>query len=358
MNHIQGPGFFLAQFLGEEPPFHTIDAITGWASALGFTGVQVPTWDERAIDLDAAASSQAYCDEYTGRLADQGVTVIELAAYLQGQVMAMHPAYTRLFKSFYPEGLNDADRLKWAKEQLRKTIRASAHLGTRHISVLSGGLAWPYVYPWPQRSDGLIDEAFRELARRWRPLLDRAHDHGITFGFELHPGSDLYDGATYLRFLDAVDDHPAACLTYDPSHFLLQQLDYIGFIDRFADRIKAFHVKDAEFRPDELTGVYGGYQNWGQRAGRFRSLGDGQVDFKRVFSRLTALGYRGWAILEWECYLKSPEQGAREGAPFIRRHIIETTDRAFDDFAQSETNRELNRDVLGLSEQDDPQVTS
>ncbi len=352
MNHIQGPGIFLAQFLGDESPFDGINALAGWASDLGYVGVQVPTWDARAIDLNAAASSRDYCDEYKGRLADAGSTVIELASYLQGQVMAMHPAYERLFQPFYPQGLNDQQRIAWATEQLEKTIRASVRLGTTNISVLSGGLAWPYMYPWPQRSEGLIDEAFKELARRWHPLLELAHEHGITFGFELHPGSDLYDGATYLRFLDVTEHHPAACLTYDPSHFLLQQLDYIDFIERFADRIKAFHVKDAEYRPDGLTGVYGGYESWGRRAGRFRSPGDGQIDFKHIFSRLTAHGYRGWAILEWECYLKSPEQGAREGAAFIRNQIIETTSRTFDDFAKSDTDRRLNRELLGLEQSD------
>lgn len=348
MNHIQGPGIFLAQFMGDEAPFDTLAGIAEWAAGLGYKGVQIPGWDTRVFDLDKAATSQAYCDEYRSRLAAFDLTLVEVAAYLQGQVMAMHPAYAPLFQSFYPNGLSDKERVAWATDQLMKTIAASVRLETTHISVLSGGLAWPYLYPWPQRSGGLIDEAFNELVRRWRPVLDAAHEKGITFGFELHPGSDLFDGATFLRFLEMVDHHPAACLTYDPSHFLLQQLDYIAFIERFHDRIKSFHVKDAEFLPDGLTGVYGGYLGWGQRAGRFRSLGDGQVDFKRIFSLLTARGYRGWAILEWECYLKSPEQGAREGAPFIRRHIIEATTKAFDDFASSKTDRRLNRRLLGL----------
>ena len=348
-NAIQGPGLFLAQFLGDEPPFDTLDHLAAWAAGLGYRGLQIPTWDARAIDLDLAATSATYCDEYRGRLASHGLALCELASYLQGQVMAMHPAYERLFQPFYPTGLDDRARVAWATGELEKTIRASARLGTSHISVLSGGLAWPYLYPWPQRSTGLVEEAFAELARRWRPLLDLAHENGITFGFELHPGSDLFDGATYLRFLELVDQHPAACLTYDPSHFLLQQLDYVAFIHRFHARIRAFHVKDAEFRPDALTGVYGGYGGWGERAGRFRSLGDGQVDFRQVFSLLTHYGYRGWAILEWECYLKQPEQGAREGAPFIAAHIIEATSKAFDDFARSETDAQMNRDLLGLS---------
>src|SRR5204862_4810902 len=144
-------------------------------------------------------------------------------------------------------------------------------------------------------------------------------------------------------FLEHTGDHSAACINYDPSHFLLQQLDYLEFIRLYGARISGFHVKDAEFRPNGRTGVYGGYQPWAKRAGRFRSPGDGQVDFKRVFTLLTEAGFDGWAVLEWECCVKSPEQGAAEGAPFIARHLIETSPVAFDDFAGTTTDPLRNR---------------
>lgn len=348
MKTIKGPGIFLAQFIRDNKPYNNIDAISSWVASLGFKGIQIPTWDSRVFDLDKATGSKDFCDEYKGRRNEAGLEVIELAAYLQGQVLAMHPAYELLFQSFYPKGLQDAERTRWAEDQLRKTIVASRHFGTTNISVLSGGLAWPYLYPWPQRSNGLVDEAFDELAKRWLPLLDFADENGVTFGFELHPGSDLFDGSTFLRFLEKTRNHPAACITYDASHFLLQQLDYIDFIKIFSDRIKAFHVKDAEFNPSGLGGVYGGYNDWIHRPGRFRSLGDGQIDFKKIFTRLTESGFKGWAIMEWECCIKSPEQGAAEGAPFIQDHIIEATQFAFDEFAKSATNREVNRKILGL----------
>ena len=348
MKTIKGPAIFLAQFLRDEKPFNTLDGISSWAADLGYKGIQVPTWDNRAIDLDKAAESKVYCDDYKGKLQEIGVEVVELASYLQGQVLAMHPAYEIMFQAFYPEGLNDTERTEWATNQLKQTIRASANMGTKNISVLSGSFAWHTVYPWPQRPDGLIQEAFTELVKRWKPVLDFGNENGITIGYELHPGSDLFDGATYEMFLEMTGNHPAACITYDPSHMLLQQMDYIQFIEFFHSRIKAFHVKDAEFNPNGKVGVYGGYQSWINRAGRFRSLGDGQVDFKRIFSLLTQSDYDGWAILEWECCIKSPEQGAAEGAPFIKKHIIQATDVAFDDFAGSKTDREKNRRILGI----------
>jgi len=350
MRAIKGPAVFLAQFLRDEAPYNELTSICAWAASLGYKGVQVPTWDDRVIDLAAAAESKAYCDDYRAKLASAGVEPTELAAHLQGQVLAIHPAYEVAFDGFYPDGLDDDGRVAWATDQLKKTVLASANMGLSAVPVLSGGFAWHMVYPWPQRPAGLIDEAFKELAARWRPVLDLARDKGVTVCYELHPGSDLYDGATYEMFLERTDDHEAACLTYDPSHFVLQALDYAAFIELYGKRIKAFHVKDAELRPDGRVGVYGGYQGWAGRAGRFRSLGDGQVDFTRVFTLLTEAGYEGWAVLEWECCVKSPEQGAREGAPFIARHIIEATDVAFDDFAGGATDARRNRRILGLAD--------
>jgi sugar phosphate isomerase/epimerase len=230
-----------------------------------------------------------------------------------------------------------------------KTVRAAAQLGIKTVPVLSGGFAWHMAYPWPQRPAGLIDEAFRELARRWEPILNLASELGVAIAFELHPGSDIFDGHTLERFLADTKEHPAVAVNYDPSHLLLQQLDYLEFIRLYGSLIKGFHVKDAEFRPDGRGGVYGGYQPWSKRPGRFRSPGDGQVDFKRVFTLLTEAGYRGWAVLEWECAVKPPAQGAREGVEFISRHLIETTAVAFDDFSAGKSDAETNRRILGLT---------
>lgn len=349
MSSIKGPGIFLAQFLRDEEPYNNLVNIGKWAADLGYKGVQIPTWDGRVIDLDKAAKSKDYCDQLKGTLKQMGLEITELAAHLQGQVLAVHPAYEIAFQPFYPQGLKDKKRAEWAAGELRKAVMASVNLGLNSVPVLSGGFAWHTVYPWPQRPAGLIEEAFKELHRRWRPVLDFAQENGVAISFELHPGSDIFDGATFEMFLDISGDHQAACLCYDPSHFLLQQLDYLEFIQLYGRRIKSFHVKDAEFRPSGRIGVYGGYQSWAKRAGRFRSLGDGQVDFTRVFTLLTEAGYTGWAVLEWECCVKSPEQGAAEGAPFIADHIIEAAEVAFDDFAGGQTDVERNRKILGLS---------
>ena len=349
MSMIKGPGIFVVQFLRDEEPYNNLANISQWAADLGYKGVQIPTWDSRVINLDKAAESKDYCDELKGTLRQIGLEITELPTHLQGQVLAIHPAYEIAFQPFYPQGLKDKERAEWATGELKKAVMASANLGLNNVPVLSGGFAWHMAYPWPQRPAGLVEEAFKELHKRWRPILDLAQENGVAISFELHPGSDIFDGATFEMFLDISDNHPAACLCYDPSHFVLQQLDYLEFIQLYGQRIKSFHVKDAEFRPSGRVGVYGGYQSWAKRAGRFRSLGDGQVDFTRVFTLLTEAGYTGWAVLEWECCVKSPQQGAAEGAPFIADHIIEAAEVAFDDFAGGQTDVKRNRKILGLS---------
>ena len=350
MKTIQGPAIFLAQFLGDEPPFDSLEHLAQWAAGLGYKGLQLPT-APRLFDLEQAAGSQQYCDDVKALLARHGLQVTELSTHLQGQLIAVHPAYDALFDGFAPEHVrgDPAARTAWATQQLLWAATASQRLGlTAHVT-FSGALAWPYLYPWPQRPAGLVETAFAELAKRWLPILDAFDAAGVDVCYELHPGEDLHDGVTFERFLAAVNDHPRASLLYDPSHFVLQQLDYLAFIDIYHARIKAFHVKDAEFRPNGRQGVYGGYADWQDRAGRFRSLGDGQIDFKAIFSKMAQYDFPGWAVLEWECCLKHPEDGAAEGARFIREHIIHVAERAFDDFAGSAVDQHQINHLLGLS---------
>ncbi|SDM63045.1 Sugar phosphate isomerase/epimerase [Janthinobacterium sp. OK676] len=350
MKTIQGPAIFLAQFLGDEAPFDSLEHLAQWAAGLGYKGLQLPT-APRLFDLEQAAASQQYCDDVVALLARHGLQVTELSTHLQGQLIAVHPAYDALFDGFAPEHVrgDSAARTAWATQQLLWAATASQRLGLKAHVTFSGALAWPYLYPWPQRPAGLVETAFAELAKRWLPILDAFDAAGVDLCYELHPGEDLHDGVTFERFLAAVNDHPRASILYDPSHFVLQQLDYLAFIDIYHARIKAFHVKDAEFRPNGRQGVYGGYADWQDRAGRFRSLGDGQIDFKAIFSKMAQYDFPGWAVLEWECCLKHPEDGAAEGARFIREHIIHVAERAFDDFAGSAVDQHQINHLLGLS---------
>lgn len=350
MKQIKGPAIFLAQFISDEAPFNSFATICQWAANLGYKAIQLPTANSRIFDLEKAAQSQDYCDEVASIAAQAGLTISELSTHLQGQLVAVHPAYDDMFDNFAPQALrgDPIARTKWAINQLMMAAKASKNLGLKSHVTFSGALLWHTFYPWPQRPKGLVEQGFQELAKRWLPILDYFDEMDVDVCYELHPGEDLHDGVTFERFLAATNNHPRVNILYDPSHFILQQLDYLAFIDIYHHRIKAFHVKDAEFNPNGRSGIYGGYQDWQERPGRFRSLGDGQIDFKSIFSKLTQYGFDGWAVLEWECCIKHPEDGAKEGAQFIKEHLIRPTAKAFDDFSAMDTNDQRNKRILGI----------
>lgn len=350
MKTIKGPSLHLAQFSDDVFPFNRLDTLAAWAAGNGFAALQIPAWDSRLLDLKLAAESQTYCDELTGMLASHGLVISELTTHIFGQLMAVHPAYDALCDGFAPEHLrgNSAARTQWANAQLLLAAKASARLGLTEMGTFSGSLAWPYIFPFPQRPAGLVETAFDELSRRWLPVLDACDEQGINLCFEIHPGEDLHDGITFEMFLERTRNHPRCKMLFDPSHFVLQQLNYLEYLDIYQEFIRMFHVKDAEFNPTGRQGMYGGYQSWNDRAGRFRSTGDGQVDFKSIFSKLTQNDYPGWATLEWECCLKNKEDGAREGAAFIRDHIIQVTANVFDDFAAAPVSQTQINQLLGI----------
>lgn len=348
---MKGPALFLAQFMGDNVPFNRLDSICQWVASLGYKGVQIPSWDSRCVDLKLLAESKTYADDFKGTVQSFGLEVTELSTHLQGQLVAVHPAYNDLFDGFAPKEVhgNAKARTEWAIQQLKYAAKASNNLGLTAHATFSGALVWPTVYPWPQRPAGLVETGFKELANRWLPILNAFDEAGVDVCYEIHPGEDLHDGITFERFLAATGNHRRCKILYDPSHFVLQQLDYLQYLDFYHEHIKMFHVKDAEFNPTGKSGVYGGYQNWIDRPGRFRSLGDGQVDFSAIFSKLAQYNYEGWAVVEWECCIKHPEDGASEGAPFVANHIIRVTEKAFDDFASSGSDEAFNKKVLGIN---------
>jgi sugar phosphate isomerase/epimerase len=348
MSGIKGPAIFLAQFVSDKEPYNNLESISSWAKSLGYKGIQIPAWEKRLIDINQAASSKSYCDEIKGKCGDLVIT--ELASHLFGQLIAVHPAYDEVFDAFTDVNLrnNPKERQKWAVDKMKAVIKASANLGLKVVPTFSGALLWHLMYPWPPRPEGIVEEGFKALASYWEPVLQMASDYGVELAYEIHPGEDLHDGVTFERFLEATNNHKSVKILYDPSHFILQHLDYIEFIHIYSEFIKAFHVKDAELRLSGKSGVYGGYQEWKDRPGRFRSLGDGGIDFKKVFSSLTEEGFDSWAVLEWECFLKDSNQGAREGAKFISSKLIETSKGSFDDFAAMPTDKKRNKRILGL----------
>jgi sugar phosphate isomerase/epimerase len=334
MRTIKGPGIFLGQFAEDKKPYNNLKNICKWVSGMGFVGIQLPLWDKRFVDLELCAGSKTYAAEINGIASDVNLSIVDAGSFIQGQLMAVNPGYDKEFDAFVPDELkgNSQKRTEWAISQLKLSAIACRNLGIESCGVLSGSLMWQSVYPWPPYAGNYVSDGFKELARRWLPVLNCFDDQGIDVCFELHPTEDLHDGITFERFLTAVNNHNRAKILYDPSHLHLQNIDYLAFIEYYHDYIKMFHVKDAEFNRNGKSGVYGGYQEWIDRPGRFRSVGDGQIEFKNIFSKLSQYDYTGWAVLEWEDCLKNQVDGAKEGCEFIKKHIIKVTHKNFDKF--------------------------
>ena len=204
MKTIKGPAIFLAQFMDDKPPFNNIESICKWVKGLGYKGVQIPTWDGRCINLEKVANDKVFANEYKSKINSLGLEITELSTHLQGQLVAVHPAYNTMFDGFAPEGLrkNPRERTEWAKNQLMLAAKASYNLGIDVHVTFSGALLWPFMYPWPQRPNDLVKKGFQELSKRWTPILDEFDNNGIDLCYEIHPGEDLHDGLSFERFLE------------------------------------------------------------------------------------------------------------------------------------------------------------
>src|ERR1700733_14306346 len=181
MKTIKGPAIFLWQFAGDNSPFNPLENIPGRPAKPDNKGVQNPPWDVRLFDLKRAAESKTHADAIRGIVSNHGLVITELSTHLQGQLVAVHPAYDIAFDGFAPPEVrgNAKARQAWAVEQLRFAPKASANLALSAHATFTGALAWPYLYPWPQRPAGLIETAFDELARRWKPILDAFDKVGV-----------------------------------------------------------------------------------------------------------------------------------------------------------------------------------
>ncbi|MFA4979015.1 MAG: TIM barrel protein, partial [Sphingobacterium sp.] len=207
MTTIKGPAIFLAQFIGDEAPFNSLDSICQWAAELGYKGIQLPTLDARFIDLEKAALDKSYALDLKAKVQSFGLEITELSTHLQGQLVAVNPSFDDLFDAFAPQHLhgNPQARQQWAIQQLKYAVQASHNLGLKALATFSGAFLWPFIYPWPQRPANLIETGFAELAKLWLPILDECDLYDVDLCYELHPGEDLHDGATFDLFLENVN---------------------------------------------------------------------------------------------------------------------------------------------------------
>lgn len=350
MQSIQGPAIALAPYVSDKAPFDTLENLAAWAQGLGFTGVELPTWDARVFDLQKAAGDQAYCDHLRAVLAAHKLTLVALSTERQGRLVAAHPAYDAPLDALAPPQVrgNPQARAAWAAEQLVHAAYASARLGVSAHVTVSGSLLLPYLCPGPSRPAGIVDTGFAELGRRWRVILDVFDQARVDVGFAPLLGQDVSDGATFERFLASTGGHPRCKLTFDPGQLLLQQIDYLDYLDSYRSHLALVHVTDAEQHPNGRRGIYGSFADWADRSSRPRAAGDGQIDLIAVFERLARHGYGGWAVLDWACAVGDRLEGAEQGAAIIAANLVQRSGPPLPSESEAAPDEGLNRRLLGV----------
>ncbi len=295
MKTIKGPGIFLAQFAGDTAPFNTLEGMAQWAAGLGFTGRADSKLGPAPLRLEAGRREPGLLRRgawHCGQRGACGHGAIDASARaIGGHACGLRGAVRGLCASRAGAGCARAAGVGGASSCCGRP-RPARNLGLNAHATFSGALAWPFFYPWPQRPAGLIDEAFEELGRRWLPILDAFEEAGVDVCYELHPGEDLHDGATFERFLDAVGGHQAGQHSVRPEPHD-SATDGLPGLSRPLSRAGARVPREgrASISASGRSGVYGGYQDWIDRPGRFRSLGDGQIDFNSIFSKMAQYDY-------------------------------------------------------------------
>lgn len=311
-----------------------LETIAQKARAWGYDGLELACWGDH-FDVARALSEDGYCQGRRDLLATHGLSVFAISNHLVGQAVcdriderhkAIIPAH--VWGDGNPEGV----RTRAAKE-MQDTARAAATLGVKVVTGFTGSSIWPLLYSFPPVPDEWINGGFDDFAHRWNPILDVFDEVGVRFALEVHPTEIAFDISSAERALGAVKHRATFGFNFDPSHFGYQGVDYLAFIDRFAERIYHVHMKDVWWSETRTpAGVFGGHLAFGHpdRFWEFRSLGRGRIDFEGIIRRLNAAGYDGPLSVEWEDIGMDREHGAREACAFVRSVDFPPARAAFD----------------------------
>jgi len=311
-----------------------LETLAEKAASWGYDGLELACWGDH-FDVQRALSEPDYCQGRHDLLARHGLKVWSISNHLVGQAVcdriderhqAILPAH--VWGDGDPEGVRQR-----AAEEMKDTARAAALLGVSVVNGFTGSSIWHLLYSFPPVSPEAIDAGFEDFAARWHPILDVFDEVGVRFGLEVHPTEIAFDVASAERAVMALGGRKAFGFNYDPSHFGYQGVDYVAFIQRFADRIYHVHMKDVWWS-DKATeaGVFGGHTEFGdaRRHWDFRSLGRGNIDFEEIIRSLNRMGYEGPLSVEWEDSGMDREHGASEACDFVRSVDFPSSNTAFD----------------------------
>lgn len=301
-------------------------------SEMGYDGLELGLVGDH-FDVEKAAKSKAWCDDFKGRLAEHGLGCWALATHLQSQLVC--DEYDSRHAQFAPKALRgDPKAMRaWAVRTMKLVAKAARNVGAEVVTGFTGSSIWRYLYSFPPVTREMISDGYRAFAKAWKPILDVFAENGVKFALEVHPTEIAFDIASAQRALEEIGGHPAFGFNYDPSHLGYQGVDYVKFLRIFRERIFHVHMKDAWWgHGDGTVGVFGGHVDFGdpRRYWDFRSLGRGDVNFEEIMVALNDIGYQGPLSVEWEDSRMDRLHGAREALEFVRRLDFKPSAIAFD----------------------------
>ena len=312
----------------------TLEILAKKAASWGYDGLELACWGDH-FDVQRALTEPDYCQGRHDLLARYGLKVYAISNHLVGQAVCDN--IDQRHKAIIPphvwgDGVGSGIQERAAAEMM-DTARAAAKLGVKVVNGFTGSSIWPLLYSFPPNDPGMIEAGFQDFAARWNPILDVFDEVGVRFGLEVHPTEIAFDIASSARALEAVGHRKAFGFNYDPSHLGYQGVDYVAFIDRFADRIYHTHMKDVWWS-DKLTeaGVFGGHTDFGTpgRFWDFRSIGRGCINFEEIIRALNRSNYGGPLSIEWEDIGMDREAGASEACAFVKKVDFKPSAAAFD----------------------------
>ncbi|MEC8406323.1 MAG: sugar phosphate isomerase/epimerase family protein [Actinomycetota bacterium] len=313
-------------------PFTTVCEL---ASKWGYDGLEIACWGDH-FDIHRAVNEPGYVEERKEILASYNLKAWALANHLVGQAVCDNPIDER-HQGILPERLwgdGDAEGVRQrAAEEMKDAARAAAKMGIPTVVGFTGSSIWHTVAMFPPVPAEMIERGYQDFADRWNPILDVFDDEGVRFAHEVHPSEIAYDYWTTKRSLEAIGHRPAFGVNFDPSHFMWQDLDPVGFLWDFQDRIYHVHLKESRKQLDGRNGRLGSHLPWAdpRRGWDFVSTGHGDVPWESIFRMLNFIGYEHSMSVEWEDAGMDRLTGGPEALEFVRKLTqIEPAEKAFD----------------------------
>jgi sugar phosphate isomerase/epimerase len=311
------------------------EELCGLAAGWGYDGLEIACWGDH-LDVRRAAEDDAYLEDRKATLKRHGLGVWAISNHLVGQAVCDDPIDFR-HRDILPDrvwGDGDPEGVRQrAAEEMQWTARAAARLGVPTVVGFSGSSIWKYVAMFPPVGADVIAAGYQDFADRWNPIIDVFDEEGVRFAHEVHPSEIAYDHWTTVAMLEAIDHRPGFGLNWDPSHMMWQDLDPVGFLWDFRDRIYHVDCKDTRRRVGNgRNGALSSHLPWGdpRRGWDFVSTGHGDVPWEDCFRTLNSIGYSGPISIEWEDAGMDRLAGAADAVAFVRRSVPEPPSGAFD----------------------------